>query len=758
MNLPDPFYMKQLFTIVIASACCSGAFAQAAIDRYLTDPLTYTTIVTATDQVSNPRDLDFKPKTNELWVMLRGTGAGGAMVIVSNAGLPNQTDVYKKDTHSGHFMIQASAMAFSDNGEFAAVSEVQNTASPTSTFMGPALWDADPNIFATVFQNNWVSGFPLGSHIDMLHQSPFAMGIAADSAKVYWVMDGHFGNIVRYDFVQDHGPGYDYHGAGKIWRYTDVPVTRVANIPSHMVLDRESGWLYYIDGVSKQIRRMDVHSGTETGNLTVPPTSNEPLAGYKRVEGATVQVVDTWTTQPCGMDYFEGRLIVSDHTTGEIRVYDVTDTPTQIGTISTGMTGIMGVKVGPDGRIWYVHNTGNQVVRIDPAPLANDAAITAIVAPVTVASEPNYFSIDDAVCAASVAPVVTLANMGSSTLSAAEIHYSLDGGASTVFNWAGSLATGATVDVTLTATSLTTGAHRLSVWVEAPNGVADANSGNNEMEGCFRSIDPVQALPFAEGFSATTFPPSGWSYVHFNPNNFMSRNATAGGFGSSTGCMKMDNYSGDMNITGQLDHLISPRLDLSTAPVGTSLDFSVAHRQYNTASVDRLMVKVSTNCGSTWTTLYDKEGAALSTGTAFTGTFTPSASQWRAEQVDLASVIGQPDVLFMFQTESDFGNNVYVDDINIGSVVGIEEGAAAGFSLFPNPSNGAFAIRANASLSRTVQVRVLALDGSLVATHTWAATQGALLDMELGETAQGSYVVEITNASGARHRLPVVIN
>ena len=48
-------------------------------------------------------------------------------------------------------------------------------------------------------------------------------GIAADSAKVYWVMDGHNGNICRYDFVEDHGPGYDDHSAGKIWTPTYPP-------------------------------------------------------------------------------------------------------------------------------------------------------------------------------------------------------------------------------------------------------------------------------------------------------------------------------------------------------------------------------------------------------------------------------------------------------------------------------------------------------------------------------------------------------
>ncbi|MBL7965181.1 MAG: hypothetical protein JNM31_15205 [Flavobacteriales bacterium] len=743
----------------VAFCLGTGAFAQLAIDRYLTDPLTYTTVVSASNQVSNPRDLDFKPNTHELWVMMRGGSNGGDMVIVNNAGLPGQSSIYKKDSHSGHFMVQASAMAFSENGEWAAVSEIQNTASPTSTFMGPALWTGDRDIFATVFQNNWVSGKPLGSHLSMLHQSPFAMGIAADSAKVYWVMDGHFGTICRYDFVLDHSPGYDYHGTGKIWRYVDVPVSRVPNIPSHMVLDRANGWLYFIDGGAKQVKRMNVNSGSETGNLTVPPTSNEPLASYKKVEGATVEVIATWATQPSGIDFSEGRLVVSDHTTGEIRIYDVSGTPAQIGTINTGMTGIMGVKVGPDGRIWYVHNTGNKVVRIDPLPLADDAAIVGITSPVVKTSKPHFYSINDPVCSGSVTPVVTLANMGANVLTDVQISYQVDGsGPVTTYSWSGSLATGASTSVTLPVASFPSGTHHFVVWTSQPNGVADMNERNDLTEGMFRSIDPVLSIPFSEGFDAATFPPSGWSYVHFNTTCFMSRNAAVGGFGASSGCLKMDNYSGDMDIEGQIDHLIMPRFDLSSAPFGTSLDFNVAYRQYNSASVDRLMVKASTDCGDTWTTLYDKQGSNLSTGTPTTGAFTPTAAQWRAEQVDLTTVLGQSDVLFMFQTVSDYGNNVFIDDILIGNSVGMADAAVSSFSLFPNPNTGAFSIRGSTDVQGRMNVQVVSVDGRLVQERIWNAAQGGTFDMDLGSVALGSYTVVITDEAGAMFRMPVLVH
>ncbi len=746
--------MKRIYAIAMFASGISAAQAQmGCIDRYLTDPLTYTNIVTSADQVDMPRDLDFKPNSNELWVMLKGGTNGGSMVIVHNAGLVGQTDEYRKDTHSSHFMRVASAMAFSDNGEWAAVSEIQSTAGGNSTFMGPALWSADPNIFATVFQNAWVSGFPLGSHRDMLHQSPFAMGIAADSAKVYWVMDGHNGNICRYDFVEDHGAGYDDHSAGKIWRYTDVLVTRVADIPSHMVLDRANHWLYFIDGGNKQIKRMNTLSGSITGNLSVPSTANEPLAGYKQVEGATVEVVDTWATgQPCGIDYVDGRLIVSDNENGDIHLYDVTGTPAQLGVIPTGQAGIMGLKVGPDGRIWFVNYSGDKVVRIDPLPMADDGAITGILAPVTIATEADYYSTAFDLCSGSLSPVVTLLNAGSNVITSAELHAHLEDGTSGMVMWNGTLDPGYATDITLSDFAISAGTHKLTVYIGSLNGGADMNPMNDMLEGSFRAMAAPVSVPFNESFEGSTFPPADWSYMHFNKNLYMQRVTNAGGMGWSTASLKMDNFSGDVDITGQKDFMMLPPLDLSSAPSGTELAFHVAYRPYNSSSVDALRVKASTDCGGSWSTLYDKEGTTLSTGTATTSAFTPTASQWRLEHVDVSSMLGQSEVILMFEAESNWGNNVYIDDVQVGTAVGIDEQDGHSFAIYPNPATdqvrldlGVFNGRAEVSIidatGRT------ALQRSIMTTGQW---------LNVAELADGTYTV-LVRMNGAIATKPLVV-
>lgn len=715
------------------------------LDNYIGATVTSTVVASSADFINQPRDLDFKPNSNELWICNYGNSSGGSNVIIYNAGMANQTSQYRKDTHTSHFMRYPSALAFGDDYKWAAVSEIQSTAGPTSTFMGPALWSGDTSITAKVFQNNWVSGLPLGSHLDMLHQSPFAMGIAHDSAMAYWVMDGHNGNLIKYDFVQHHGPGYDNHSAGKLWRYIDVTVTRVVNIPSHLVLDKASGWLYFIDGGPKKIKRMYTNSGTITGTLSPPSTANEPLAGYWKVEGATVEEIATLTTQPCGIDYYNGRVVVSDYTNGDIYIYNTTTTPiTLLGTINTGLAGMMGVKVGPDGRIWCVNHTNNNLYRLDISPSVTDAALHSITSPQVENFPTDFYSTLFDVCDGNITPSVEIVNTGTTTVTSVDLQYTIDGGTAVTSSVTVSLAPGASQIVSLSSSSVTNGSHFLKVDITSVNGSADAVDLNNTIAGSFRAFTPALSLPVTEGFSATAFPPAGWNYVHFNPNNKMTR-VTAGGFGQSVGSMKMDNYSGNTDITGQIDYLLSPLLDLTTAPSNSYLRFNVAHAKYNSASNDRLQVLLSTDCGATWSIIYDKAGTTLSTAPNITTAFTPTAAQWRKDSVSLSAWSSFNEAIFSFTTTSTFGNNVYVDDIFIGDVTaGISETAFTSVELFPNPVSEMLRISFGEKLRHDVQANIYSADGRKAKSFLLPAS-GKSFSLDVSELMAGIYAVELND-------------
>ena len=335
------------------------------LDNYLNGAPTYSTVLTSSDQLDGPMDLDFHPyRANELWVISEeDVPGGGTTVTASDAGMPTQTSVFKADGNNWHFMSLPTGIAFGTNGNWANSPGVFDANHNGSEFTGPALWSSDMSIYAV----NHGPGTN-GSHLDMLHESPHSMGIAHHKDNAYWIFDGWNTDIVLYDFKQDHGPGMSYHGDAHIYRYEDINVARDATdpmIPSHMVEDKATGWLYIVDVGNDRVFRMN----TNTGTLGQTLTGLETVEVYRQVDNAVTEaVIDTGLVEPCGVDIVGDRMIVSDYSNGDIRFYDITNAPAAyLGKISTGAAGITGVKVGPAGNIWYSNRLTNEVRKIEPA-------------------------------------------------------------------------------------------------------------------------------------------------------------------------------------------------------------------------------------------------------------------------------------------------------------------------------------------------------------------------------------------------------
>jgi len=343
------------------------------IDGYLNVTPTITTIASSSEGVATPRDLDFHPvlSNNELWVINKGTeNSGGSTVTIFDAGGGTQTEELKQDGNAWHFMSLPTGIAFSsENSNFCTTTGVfdANHQGGATGFTGPSLWSSDMSIYAEPSGGN-------GSHLDMLHESPECQGVAHEIDNVFWVFDGYSSDIVRYDFVDDHGPGNDYHADAIVRRYADVTVTKDPNdhIVSGMVLDKETGWLYIVDHGADRVIRMDINTGSPGGAPTY--TAPEPLTEYSTVTGYTVEdVVTTGLIQPSGIDIIDNRMIVSDHANGDIIIYDITTMPAiELGRVVTGNPGVMGIKIGPEGKIWFVNATNSTVGRIDGQGLAVD--------------------------------------------------------------------------------------------------------------------------------------------------------------------------------------------------------------------------------------------------------------------------------------------------------------------------------------------------------------------------------------------------
>jgi hypothetical protein len=319
-------------------------------------------------------------------------------------------------------------------------------------------------------------------------------------------------------------------------------------------------------------------------------------------------------------------------------------------------------------------------------------------------------------CATSFTPTVTIKNYGTTTLTSCDVNYKVDAGTVSTIPWTGSLASGATAIVTLPTITASVGGHTLTSYTSNPNGTADLDAANNQTVKSFAIIGSGSSAPMVEGFQLTTFPPAGWFINNTDNGPTWTRRAggaTAGGFAASTACSKIDFYN---SATGQVDEFYVKNVDLTSAS-GVNLTFNVAHAQYSSSYSDRIEVKVSTNCGATWTSVYNKAGSALATTTVTTSAFTPStAAQWRAESVSLAPYVGQSNVMIKFIATSAYGNNAYIDDINITNLsVGIEEQSAENsVNVYPNPMNENATVNFTLAEASNVSVVVLNSLGQVV--------------------------------------------
>lgn len=286
---------------------------------------------------------------------------GGSTVTYFNTGLETQFSQYRKDIYSAHFMHTASAFAFSTNNTFANTLDIQDANNNAGGFFtGSSLWDSDTSVYAVINQ----TGGTLGSHWDMIHQSPYSEGIASAGGNVYWLFDGYHNAICKYDFGSPHEYGGDDHSDGRVWRHSDAQVQRVAGISSHMEFDPGTFWLYIADTGNERIIRMDTNTGTNSGTLT---PYGETLAGYWNVTGTTVEtVVSSGLGIPTGLEISHDRLLVSDYSSGDIIIYDLEQNPVvELGRIETGQaSNIMGIKVGPDDNIWFVCPNSNELYKI----------------------------------------------------------------------------------------------------------------------------------------------------------------------------------------------------------------------------------------------------------------------------------------------------------------------------------------------------------------------------------------------------------
>ncbi|MGZ3918831.1 MAG: T9SS type A sorting domain-containing protein [Bacteroidia bacterium] len=357
-------------------------------------------------------------------------------------------------------------------------------------------------------------------------------------------------------------------------------------------------------------------------------------------------------------------------------------------------------------------------------------------------------------CGSSITPSLAVLNQGNTAITAMTITPSIDGVAQTPFTYNGNIAAGATATIALNSYAATGGNHNVVLNVTGVSG-GDINTANNSSAASAALVQTYFAGPVTQAFASATFPPTNWFKI--NADNGAATwiwNGTAGFNGA--GAAKYDFYN-NANI-GDADELYLPPTNLSgvSSPV---LSFDVAYAQYSNEN-DQLDVEVSTDCGATWSNIYSKAGSVLATVAAQTSAFTASsAGQWRHEAVAVPMAANNASVLVKFVATTDYGNNMYIDNVNLGAAVSIAKSSstASGFDVYPNPSKGETTIAITSATAGSAKITVINTLGQIVYTKEVNLNLGAnSFQFDTKDLASGIYnVVVDANSTSSVKKLTV---
>ena len=251
---------------------------------------------------------------------------------------------------------------------------------------------------------------------------------------------------------------------------------------------------------------------------------------------------------------------------------------------------------------------------------------------------------------------------------------------------------------------------------------------------------PPLSPPICEQFTSVTFPPVGWTYVP-GGTAYWLRNAVSG-FGLGSGSAQWDCWNGP-NGTRQT----MATMQCAPAPSNCGIYIDLAYQPFGTAP-DSLIIAASTDNGSTYVSTARLGPAQLATTQGNPSPFVPTATQWKKLYFPIPTGTNK----MIFQGYSGFGDNVYIDSLCIGFIVGVgnnNNNVPKVYSLnqnYPNPFNPTTVISFGLPKAGNVKLVIYDILGREVKTLVNEFKQAGNYDINFdgSELASGIYFYTLT--------------
>lgn len=296
---------------------------------------------------------------------------------------------------------------------------------------------------------------------------------------------------------------------------------------------------------------------------------------------------------------------------------------------------------------------------------------------------------------------LTLKNRGFNNLTAATITARNGATVVTTQNWTGNLATYQTANTVL---NITGAAAYDSLEIEV-TAAGDQITSNDKFTVYIDNYTAANAssLPYNETMDAGNTMPSKLGFEDVSALNLFGFYDGINGTTKMTGATGTHTKAAFINFynvqAGNAGTMVLGNYNTTSATNFLYLDIDIAYAQYTAAQPenDRMDVMVSTDCGATWTSVWNRSGNNLKTTNPMTSPFIPTAAnQWAHYTIDISSVKNNPNALVAIKGTSDYGNYGWFDNIKVAASntpTSLNEISLAALDIYPNPAQSEINIK-----------------------------------------------------------------
>ncbi|HWB63393.1 MAG TPA: M43 family zinc metalloprotease, partial [Chitinophagales bacterium] len=312
-------------------------------------------------------------------------------------------------------------------------------------------------------------------------------------------------------------------------------------------------------------------------------------------------------------------------------------------------------------------------------------------------------------------------------------------------------------------------------WQPATLTVSNAYGQSTKSDTTLVYVAPeysTQVAPYREGFENPGIFDGIWATSNYDASNTYDNNITwfkqtTSASHTGSGSVVLNNYYAHANH--DVDEIISPGIDMRSLTSSQKYmtfyySWATSNQYYNNLP-DSLIVWVSANCGTSWNAIYRVANTTAVNAGYVQGYFVPTQTSafWKKVTINISSLMAQAHVIFRFQAFTSVqGNNLYIDDINIGDdlTTGIDENSltASNVQLFPNPTGGNATLIMNLASQQHVGIKVFDITGKQVLNVFDGAMDAGdnTAEIKSGALASGVYVVSIQAGQSVIERKLVI--